>query len=606
MESVAVLDFGCQYTHQIGEAVRRAGVYSEILPCETPAKELERFAGVILSGGPDSVYQGGSPRCDPEVFRLGKPVLGICYGLQLMAQELGGEVKHLGKGEYGEGRLKVLKKSVLLKGFGGGIVWMSHGDSVSGVPDGFRVLAESDNRLLAAIGDEQKKIYGIQFHPEVSHTEGGDRLIRNFVLDICQCKPGWRMGDFIEESVRKIREQVGDGHAIIFASGGVDSSVAAVLARRALGDRISAIHIDTGLERIGEGEMTRRVLSGFGIDVELIDASDTVLERLEKINDPEQKRKVIGDAYVQVLFDRFRDFKKSDMFLVQGTLYPDAVESRAGVGKKADLIKSHHNVGSGLINEMRKQGRLVEPNRLLFKRETRKVARLLDLPEEISEKHPFPGPGLGVMQSGMVYKPDDYRDAKKRVSAILGENGLNGVVVPIGNVGIKGSARAFGNVVLIQDSGRDYDLVRKVSNRLGNEVGSITRAAFVLTDNLPLQGEWNSIREMFITRKGLMLHKEVDRVLMENLREHGLYSNIEQMSIILFPGPANPWVALRPAITPDYMTVRPPRIPDEMTWEYFDDSVKKLMKNHILKELGGIGGVVLDTTNKPPATYEWE
>jgi GMP synthase (glutamine-hydrolysing) len=609
MDSVAVLDFGCQYTHQIGEAVRRAGVFSEILPCETPAKELERFRGIILSGGPANISENPniSPRCDRGVFSLGKPVLGICYGLQLMAHELGGDIRHAGRGEYGEGRIRVLKGSRLLDGFGDGIVWMSHGDSVTRVPEGFDILAESGNKLLAAMGDEERMLYGIQFHPEVSHTENGDRIFRNFVLDICGCKAEWKVGDFIEDAVKKIREQVGNGHAIVFASGGVDSSVAAVLAKKALGDRVSAIHIDTGLERLGEGEHVRRILKGFGIDVRVIDASDYVLGRLMNENNPERKRKIIGDAYVKVLCRELKGFERDDnAFLVQGTLYADSVESSGGVGTKADLIKSHHNVGSDLIGSLRQKGKLVEPNKLFFKRETRQIARRLGLPEEISERHPFPGPGLGVMHVGRVFKPEGYGDSKKRVLAILGEEGLGGVVVPIGNVGVKGSARAYGNVVLIRGDRKRYHDIRKASNRLGNEIRTVTRAALVLSGKAYEQHEWDSIKDMFITRKGLKLHKEVDRILMSKLREHGLYSKIEQMSVIIFPGPERVWVALRPCITPDYMTVRPPAIPGEMTWEYFDAAVNAVQGSERVRELGGVDGVVLDTTNKPPATYEWE
>lgn len=607
MDSVAVLDFGCQYTHQIGEAVRRAGVFSEILPCETPPKEMERFMGIILSGGPDSVYEEGSPRCDPGIFSMGKPVLGICYGMQLMAQELGGEVRHTGRGEYGEGRIRVVRESSLLKGFGSGIVWMSHGDSVTRVPEGFRVLGESDNKLLAAMGNEERKVYGLQFHPEVAHTEEGDRIFRNFAIDICGCRPEWTPGNYIEDSVRKIREQVGDGHAVIFASGGVDSSVAAVLAQRALGDRVRAIHIDTGLERLGEGEEVRGVLGEFGINVEVIDASDYVLGKLRNELHPERKRKIIGDAYVEILYKHLREFEGDDKaFLVQGTLYPDSIASGKGVGKKADKIKSHHNVGPELISLLRERGKLVEPNILFFKRETRQIAREIGLPPEISEKHPFPGPGLGVMYVGRVWKPEGYEGVKERVSKILEEEGFRGTLVPIGNVGVKGSARAYGNVVLIHGERNMYQEVRKASNRLGNEIRNVTRAALVLSGREFSQNRWDSIRKMPITGKGLDLHKEVDRILMSKLREHGLYSNIEQMSVILFPGPERPWVALRPCITPDFMTVRPPKVPGEMTWEYFDDAFRTLKESERIGKLGGIDGLVLDTTNKPPATYEWE
>jgi GMP synthase (glutamine-hydrolysing) len=601
MDSVAVLDFGCQYTHQIGEAVRRAGVYSEILPCDTSAKDLKRFKGIILSGGPNSVYEKGSPKCDPKVFSLGKPVLGICYGLQLMAQELGGEVKGASVGEYGEARIKVTKQSPLLKGFGFGIVWMSHGDSVTRLPEGFEIMAKSNEGLLAAMGDETRKIYGLQFHPEVAHTEYGDQVYRNFCLDICECIQEWTPGNYIEDSVKRIREQVRDGHAVILASGGVDSTVAAVLAKKALGDKVRAIHIDTGLERLGEGEKVKKVLGEFGIPVEVINASGYVLGKLKGVLEPEAKRKIIGDAYIEILYKQLKGFEEDETaFLVQGTLYADSIESSEGVGDKADLIKSHHNVGSEVVKTLKKKGRVVEPNDRFFKRETRQIARELGLSEEISERHPFPGPGLGVMHVGRVWKPEDYQDVKDKSREILEESGFSGKVIPVGNVGVKGSARAYGNVVLIKGERGEYEKVRQVSNMLGNKIRNVTRAVMLIQGKDFSQEEWDSIPEMPITRQGLEIHKKVDKILMDMLTEHGLYSNIEQMSIILFPGPDKPWVALRPCVTPDYMTVRPPHIPEEMTWEFFDNAWKGLEK------LGEVDGLVLDTTNKPPATYEWE
>lgn len=601
MDSVAVLDFGCQYTHQIGEAVRRAGVFSEILPCETPVKELERFRGIILSGGPDSVYGKGSPRCERGVFSMGKPVLGICYGLQLMAHELGGEVRHTGKGEYGEGRIKVKKESPLLEGLGEGVVWMSHGDSVVRVPEGFGVLAESDGGLLAAMGDEGRRLYGLQFHPEVAHTERGERVIRNFVLGICGCNLGWKMDDFIESATRKIKEHVGDGRAVIFASGGVDSTVAAVLCQRALGERVRAIHIDNGFERKGEAAWVRKTLKEAGVDVEVIDSSRETLERIGKELYPERKRHIIGDAYIEALFRSLEGFESDERaFLVQGTIYPDTIESSEGVGNKADLIKSHHNVASGLVKRLREKGRLVEPNTMLFKHEVREIARLLGLPRELSERHPFPGPGLGVRYVGNVSHSEDFENNILKSSDILGEYGCNGVVAPIGNVGVKGSARKYGNVVLISGDRSHYEKICEASNRLGNEIAGITRAAYIIDGKEHSQEEWSGIKRMPITRNGIDLLREADSIAMSKLEGCGLYKNISQMPIVLFPGPEKPWVALRPVVTPDFMTLRTPRIPQEITWEYLEGCTKEILA------LDLVDGVVLDTTNKPPGTTEWE
>lgn len=607
MDSIAVLDFGCQYTHQIGEAVRKAGVYSEILPCDVPLKELERFKGIILSGGPDAVYREGSPKCDPGVFDMGKPVLGVCYGLQLMAHELGGEVKHIGVGEYGSGKIKASKGGRLLNGFDDGDVWMSHGDSVIQVPKGFEVMARSDKGILAAMGDEERKIYGLQFHPEVAHTPGGQRIIDNFVLDISGCNPEWSTGNYIDSAVEGMREKVGDGHAVVFASGGVDSSLALYIANKALGKKVKAIHIDNGFQRKGEAEWVRKTLNEAGIEVDVFDASGLTLGRIGGELDPERKRHIIGDAFVEALYSNLRGFEDDDSaYLVQGTIYPDSIESGEGVGRSADTIKSHHNVASELIRKLKAKGRVVEPNIRLFKHEVREAARMMGLPREISERHPFPGPGLGVRYVGRVLRGDGFQANAERARSILGEYGLEGVVVPVGNVGVKGSARAYGNAVLIYGDRDRYDDAREASNRLGNEIRGVTRAGLVLDGSRHSQDEWAGIRDMPITEEGLEMLREADDIAMRNLRSHGLYDRISQMPVVLFPGPEKPWVCLRPVVTPDFMTLRTPDIPGELTWDYLDNSVRDIMDNDDVRGLGGLGGVVLDTTNKPPATTEWE
>ena len=601
MDKIAVVNFGCQYTHLIGMGVRRLGVYSEILPNDVPFESLGDYKGIVLSGGPRSVYEDGSPRCDPRLFGGDIPVLGICYGFQLMAHEMRGIVGKRNQGEYGEGMIKVIRRSPLLEGLDEiERVWMSHGDSVISMP-GFRPLAFSDNDILAAAANEERGLYGLQFHPEVSHTPKGRQILGNFVLGICEAKPEWTAGRYIDLSVERIREQVGDGHAKVFASGGVDSTVAAALATRAIGDRATAVHIDNGFERKGEAERVREMLKEAGISVQVLDKADFTLRRVGRSLDPETKRHIVGNSYIEALYDEFPGFQDdSKAFLVQGTIYPDSVESGEGVGNQAALIKSHHNVAAGKVKELKARGRIVEPNIDLYKHEVREVARELDLPEATSKRHPFPGPGLSVRYVGRILKARNHEQTCLRASEILGNHSMDGVVVPIGTVGVKGSHRDYGNLVLIEAERERYDDAREASNKLGNWIPGITRAALVLDGESHGQEDWNGISRMQITRERLSLLREADHIAMRNVRKFGIYDNISQMPVILFPGPGKrPWIALRPVVTPDFMTLRPPEIPKEMGWDYFEETAGEIRGL-------GVGGVVLDTTNKPPATTEWE
>lgn len=601
MDKITVVDFGCQYTHQIAERVREAGVYSEIASHDVPFHMLASSKGLILSGGPESVYKDGSLRCDEGIFRGGIPLLGICYGLQLMAHELGGRVGNAGTGEYGEGRIRIVKQSPIFEGLDKeGIAWMSHGDSVLELPPGFDVIAYSDKNIVAAMADEERRIYALQFHPEVSHTPGGGKIIGNFALAVCGANPEWSTEGYVNRAIEQIRRQVGYGRAYVFVSGGVDSSVAAILGYRALGDRVTAFHIDNGLERKGEADYVRSILQAAGIEVQVLDREKPTLRRLGNTIHPERKRNIIGDAFIEALYQEITGFERDDgTYLIQGTIYPDSIESGEGVGRSAAVIKTHHNVGSDKVRALKERGRIVEPNILLFKHETREVARLLGLPLSISERHPFPGPGLGVRCVGYVLKPDEKTN--EGVSRILHEYGLDGVVAPVGNVGVKGSGRAYGRVVLINDDERNYETIRRASNRLGNELPGVTRAALFLDGTCYSQCQWDDIRRMPITSGRLDMLREADNIAMENLVRYDLYDKISQMPVVLFPGPdRTPWVALRPVITPDFMTLRPPEIPIEMTWEYLDTTTSEIMR------AVPVGGVVFDTTDKPPATTEWE
>ncbi len=601
MDKITVLDFGCQYTHQLGEGVRKAGVYSEIVPHDVPYDALRGSKGLILSGGPESVYEKGSIRCDRRFFSGEMPVLGICYGHQLMADDLGGTVGNDGSGEYGEGRITILNNSPLFAGLDSEeTVWMSHGDSVLKVPEGFEVLAYSGNGIIAAMGDESRRLYGLQFHPEVSNTPRGKKIIQNFALNICGAKPEWKADNYLERAIAEVRRQVGDGHAYVFVSGGVDSSVAAVIAYKALGNRVTAYHVDNGFERKGEAEHVKEMLENAGIHVEVLNTQDITLGRIGRTLLPERKRLIVGDAFVDALYQQIPGFEgNKKAFLVQGTIYPDSIESGEGVGRSSALIKSHHNVASALIKKLKANGRVVEPNIRFFKYEVREFAEQIGLSIEISRRHPFPGPGFAVRYVGRVMKPDD--DTQHAASAILDEYGLRGVVVPVGTVGVKGSHRAYGSLVLIEGEREQYEMIRQVSNRLGNEVPGITRAALILAGKYHSQEEWNDVRRMHITSERLGILREADDIAMRNLVSHGMYDKISQMPVTLFPGPERiPWVGIRPVVTPDFMTGRPPYIPEEMTWEYLDTTSQEIMGKT------PVGGVVLDTSSKPPATVEWE
>ena len=351
MDKITVLDFGCQYTHQLGEGVRRIGVYSEIVPHDTHFPVLSDSKGLILSGGPRSVYEAGSPKCDRRVFESGIPVLGICYGMQLMDHELGGRVTNDGSGEYGEGRISILNNSRLFKGLDRNeTVWFSHGDLVSEPPPGFEVIARSNRGLISAMSHEERKLYGVLFHPEVSHTNRGDQILQNFALDVCGAKPEWNTDDYVERAIDEVRRMVGDGQIYIFASGGVDSSVAALIIYRAIGDHVTAYHIDNGFQRKGEAEQVRKMLGDAGIKVNVLDKRTFTLRKLGGVIDPERKRNIIGDAFIEALYDEIVGFKDdSKAYLGQGTIYPDSIESGEGVGKQAVVIKSHHNVASKLV-----------------------------------------------------------------------------------------------------------------------------------------------------------------------------------------------------------------------------------------------------------------
>jgi GMP synthase (glutamine-hydrolysing) len=510
-DAVPVVDFGGQYCHLIVRRVREFGVYSEILPQDISAEGIRalegkyNLRGLILSGGPSSATEAGAPSCDPAIFGLSKPILGICYGHQLIAKLFGGRVERLGAGEFGIAYARIKRPKGILRGLKGRErVWMSHRDSVVEAPKGFEVLAHTKDCPVASFGSFKRKLFGVQWHPEVIHTDSGRTVIKNFLFHICGCEPNWGLGDFVGKAVEYVRGAVGDGRAIIALSGGIDSSTAAVLASRALGKRLTAVFVDHGFMREGEPEAIRRAFERFDIELVVREERDRFLRRLRGIADPEAKRRAIGEEFVRVFEEVARE--KGAKYLVQGTIYPDRIES--GSSRHSDKIKTHHNVG-GLPLSMEFEG-IVEPLKDLYKDEVREVAKGLGLPEEFVRRQPFPGPGLAVRIIGEV--TEEKLEALRRADAIVREEfeskGLGeylwqyfAVLTDTKSTGVKGDSRAYGYVVAIRAvesadamtakfAKIPYGVLERISTRIANEVPEVTRVVYDITHKPPATIEW--------------------------------------------------------------------------------------------------------------------
>ncbi|KRT53615.1 glutamine-hydrolyzing GMP synthase [endosymbiont of Ridgeia piscesae] len=514
---ILILDFGSQYTQLIARRVRESGVYCEIFPYDNAGMGLEhKPSGVILSGGPETVTADEAPRAPQQVFELGVPVLGICYGMQTMAAQLGGKVAASDKHEYGYAQVRARGHSKLLKdiedhtneqGYGLLDVWMSHGDRVEVLPPGFHVICETDNAPLAGMADEERGFYGIQFHPEVTHTRQGKRILDHFLFQICGCEALWTPGQIIEESITQVREQVGDAQVVLGLSGGVDSSVVAALLHRAIGDQLTCVFVDNGLLRLHEGDQVMATFAEhMGVRVIRVDAEDRFLKALKGVSDPEQKRKIIGNLFIDI-FEEEASRLEDVAFLAQGTIYPDVIESAGAASGKAHVIKSHHNVG-GLPDYMKLK--LVEPLRELFKDEVRKIGVELGLPSEMIYRHPFPGPGLGVRILGEVKKA--YADILRQADHIyieeLRKHNLYdevsqafAVFLPVKSVGVVGDARRYEYVVSLRAvktidfmtasfAHLPFDFLEEVSRRIINEVAGISRVAYDISSKPPATIEW--------------------------------------------------------------------------------------------------------------------
>jgi GMP synthase (glutamine-hydrolysing) len=576
---IAVLDTGGQYTHLIARKVRELGVYADVLPSETPAEDLSGRRGVIISGGPASVYEPGSPTVDPAVFAAGPAVLGICYGQQLITHLLGGKVRKGLKGEYGQASFQTQDDSVLFRDASGRQqIWMSHRDTVEEPPVGFRVLGITDTCSVAAIADDARRLYGVQFHPEVVHTHNGRQILSNFLFDVCRCQPDWdprHRAPMVEE---RIREVVKDRNVFFFVSGGVDSTVAFTLCLRALGpERVSGFYVDTGLMREGETAYVRNLFKTLGTENFMVEeAGDQFLGALEGVTDPEQKRHIIGEQFVAVQDRILRTghFLEGNWILGQGTIYPDTIES--GGTAKADLIKTHHNRVAG-IQKLIAEGRIVEPLTYFYKDEVREIGRELGVPAEFLNRHPFPGPGLAIrcLCSNNEAAPEP-----------LGP----GWLLPIRSVGVQGDERTYRAVLAIRGEQNE-------ATELINQYSEINRVVSEVATILPIAEM--RVRPSTLTADRLDRLRRADAIVRDLCDTSGFESKVWQFPVVLasFGSESAPdSVILRPIDSVDGMTAESVPMPPDLLLE---------MSRRLL-EVPGIAGVFYDLTHKPPGTIEWE
>ena len=601
-DTIAVIDFGGQYAHLIATKIRRLGVLAEIRQPEDPIEAFHGYKGIIISGSPALSSHGEEQDYTREIYDMDIPILGFCFGHQEIAKHYGGEVIHGGR-EWGRADLQIQGEHPLFLGLEvSEQVWMSHYDSVASLGPGFQELGFTvtggGEHRFAAIGSDSLKRYGFQFHPEVDDTLRGTEMISNFVFEICRCQPSWNMDQYLDEEIARIREQVGDESVFLLVSGGVDSTVSAVIIGKALGPgRLHLLHIDNGLMRKDESAQVLELFRemGLGEHLHFVDASETFLDALAHAVEPEEKRRIIGDTFVRVFQDKARELQIEDHLLGQGTIYPDTIET--GGTQRADVIKTHHN-RVPIIEKMIQEGKVVEPLAELYKVEVRELGERLGIAHDLLWRHPFPGPGLGVRLLCNTGVPDQeaFEEIRPLMDSYRERFQLDALLLPIRSVGVKADLRAYEHPVLITGDG-PWDLLLQAGSAITKEVPGINRCIWNLSREAPAVA---TPLKTGVTRERLDLLREADHIVMEALREHDLYHAIWQCPTVLVPlqlgESEGETVVIRPITSERAMTARPYPIPLSILAE---------IRQRVM-DLGGISGVALDITSKPPGTIEWE
>ncbi|MDD7985571.1 glutamine-hydrolyzing GMP synthase [Lentisphaera marina] len=598
MDKIGVLDFGGQYAHLIANRVRRMGVYSEIVSPTAELSSLSSYKGLIFSGGPSSVYADNSPAFNKDILNFNGPILGICYGHQLICQTLGGQVKPGEVKEYGIARVAKSFESPLYEGLSDSeVMWMSHGDSVADIPEGFQITASTPDCPVASVQNLEKKIFGLQFHPEVTHSENGLTLMKNF-LKQCDCSFEWDIKAFMQQSIDNIRHEFAGKKVFLLVSGGVDSNVAFALLNKALGDEnVYGLHVDNGLMRKDESAWVKEELKQAGFsNFHVVDAGDTFLKNLAGVSEPQAKRVIIGDTFLDVKCEAVEasDLVDDSWLLGQGTIYPDTIES--GGTENSHLIKTHHN-RVDRIQELINQGKVIEPLAELYKDEVRELGELLGLPHKLVWRHPFPGPGLGVrLLCSDTEGSEDYSEAEGRINTFLEKYNVAGRILPVKSVGVQGDARTYAHPCLISGEA-DWETLEEISTSLTNRFPEVNRVIYNAGGD-----DWSGeilLHKCDTNKSRLDRLREADQVVTDYLFDKGLYEDIWQMPVALLPvgrtlnGES---LVLRPINSTEAMTASFSRIPQNQLTEMISEIRKK----------AELEGVFYDVTNKPPGTIEWE
>jgi GMP synthase (glutamine-hydrolysing) len=602
MKHIAILDFGSQYTHLIAKRIREMNVLAKIYPSDTSAEKLKNnIFGIIISGGPQSINNKNSIKADSKIFNLGLPILGLCYGHQFIAHSLGGSVKPSNSREYGKSKLKLQNKSLILDGIkNNSIVWMSHGDSVAILPKDFECIGSTKDCEITAMSNENKKIYGLQFHPEVRHSEEGMKILENFIFKICKSEKNWKVKDVIKNLIKKIQKQANNKKIFILVSGGVDSSVAFALLTKALGEsRVKGLYINNGFMRKDESnEITTNFEKAGFHNLETIDASKLFFNHLENIYDPEEKRKIIGQSFLDAKDMAAKNLKlESDNWILgQGTIYPDIIET--GGSKNADTIKTHHNRIDS-IQKLIKKGLIIEPLVDFYKDEVRQIGKLLGLSNELINRHPFPGPGLAIRCLCHDNSNNINISENKKINKILNGNNekINFEIIPIKSVGIQGDNRTYAHPLAISGI-LDWNKLDTLSSKITNNIKCINRVLLLL--NPENKKSFSApINNLFLSKERIKLLQEIDNIVMKTIKENKLYSKIWQFPVVLIPITNNnnkESIVLRPIVSLDAMTA---------DFYKMNKKILKLLTKKILNTKK-ISHIFYDITHKPPGTIEWE